>query len=58
MERAAARGEDPALAAGRRAGELGLVLVTRDGIPRELGGVGLFINGYPEFLARTRMNAP
>jgi hypothetical protein len=57
MELATVDGEDPAVAADRRAAELGIVLVTRDGIPRELGGVGLFVNGYPEFLARTRIDA-
>jgi signal transduction histidine kinase len=58
MERAAIRGEDPAAAAARTADRLGIRLTTRDGVPREAGGVGLFVNGYPEFLARIRARAP
>jgi hypothetical protein len=54
MERAARRGEDAAAAAARTASRIGVPLTIRDGIPREAGGVGLFINGYPEFLARIR----
>jgi hypothetical protein len=54
MESAAGRGENPVLAAERRATDLGVRLVTRDGVPRELGGVGLFVNGYAEFLARVK----
>jgi hypothetical protein len=57
MERAAIRGEDPAAAATRTAARLGVPLTIRDGIPREAGGVGLFVNGYPEFLARIRDSA-
>jgi hypothetical protein len=52
MERAATRGENAAAAGVRTADRLGIQLMSRDGIPREAGGVGLFINGYPEFLAR------
>lgn len=57
MEQAAMRGEDAAAAAARTADRLGIQVTSRDGIPREAGGVGLFINGYPEFLARIRAGA-
>ena len=57
MERAAMRGEDAVAAAARAADRLGIPLTTRDGIPREAAGVGLFVNGYPEFLARVRASA-
>ena len=57
MEQAATRGEDAEMAAVGAAARLGVTLTTRDGIPREAGGVGLFVNGYPEFLARVRARA-
>jgi hypothetical protein len=52
MEAAGLRGEDPAASAARWAAERQVTIVFRDGIPREHAGIGLFINGYPEFLAR------
>jgi 4-amino-4-deoxy-L-arabinose transferase-like glycosyltransferase len=54
METAGARGDDPAATAARWAEAHRVTVLFRDGIPREHAGVGLFINGYPEFLARIR----
>jgi hypothetical protein len=52
MEAAGRRGEPPDRRAQVWASERALDVTFSDGIPRQYRGVGIFVNGYPDFLRR------
>ncbi len=54
MERAAATGSDPSAVVADWQRSNGAGLTVKDGIPQDYRGVMLFVNGYPEFLARAQ----
>jgi hypothetical protein len=58
MEAAGHRGQAPAERAQAWVAERALEVTFRDGIPRDYQGVGIFVNGYPEFLARIERRNP